>query len=157
MVKIHKAGCQDGQEISKLLKDKYSFSSVAEALETFNGECTYQHYRIAEEAEKIVGLISWRPQGIFKHGVVELSRIAVSPYVNDTLTVKELLFDVMVAEADYFYKQHGSKLRKIYSMIHADNREIKDFFINKGMLQEAVLRNHYHRGTDELVFSLFFG
>jgi hypothetical protein len=88
--------------------------------------------------------------------VAELTRITVSSDAADSVYIKEMLFDVMIAEADFFYKQHGSKLRKVFSMIHADNRQIKEFFIDKGMQQEAILRNHFHRGTDELIFSMFF-
>ncbi len=156
MIKVRKASCKDGQAVSELLKSKYSFLSQDEAITVFEYECLYQHYRIAEDNEKIVGLISWRMQGTEKHGVAELTRITVLPDVNDKNEVKEMLFDVMIAEADYYYKQHGSKLRKVFSMIHSDNKQVKEFFENKGMQQEAVLKNHFHSGQDELVFSLFF-
>ncbi len=119
-------------------------------------ECSNQHYRVAYEGDEVVGLISWKTQGTLDHGVVELTRITVSKKVEDHVYVKEMLFDVMIAEADYFYKQHGSKLRKVYSMIHSDNIQVKDFFENKGMTQEAILRHHFHANQDELVFSLFF-
>ena len=155
MMKIRKATCEDGPVVSQLLKERYSFNDVSEANEAYAMECSYQHFRLAEEQGRVVGLISWRPQGTLKHGVVELSRLAVSKTATDSEAVKELLFDVLVAETDFFYKQHGSRVRKIFSLIHADNQEVKDFYINKGMRQEAVLKNHFHLGTDELVFSLF--
>jgi len=156
MIKIRKAYCEDGPKISQLLKSKYSFKSAVEAERIFNDEFLSQHFRIAHDNGEIVGLISWRTQGTTDHGVAELTRITVSNKVKDREFVKEMLFDVMIAEADYFYKQNGSKLRKVYSLIHADNRHVKEFFENKGMKQEAILRNHFHKGTDELVFSLFF-
>ncbi|MBI5037802.1 MAG: GNAT family N-acetyltransferase [Candidatus Kerfeldbacteria bacterium] len=155
MISIRKANCDDGQTVSQLLHSRYSFSTEDEAAAVFTHECEYQHYRIAEVDGKPVGLISWRPQGTERHGVVELTRIAVAPDVEDRAFVKELLFDQMIAEADYYYKQHGKHLRKVFSMIHADNKDVKEFFQNKGMHQEAILRNHFHRGTDELVYSIF--
>jgi N-acetylglutamate synthase-like GNAT family acetyltransferase len=156
MISIRPATCADGPLVSNMLHQRYSFSSPAEAEHVYDQECTYQHYRIAEDGGRLVGLISWRPQGTLRHGVVELTRIVVSPDAPDRSFVKEMLFDQVIAESDYYYKRHGLKLRKIFSMIHADNLEIKEFFLNKGMQQEAILRNHFRRGTDELVFSLFF-
>jgi len=155
MIKIRKANCEDGPNVSQLLKSKYNFKSIDEAREIFKSECLNQHYRIAYNKDEIIGLISWRTQGTINHGVVELTRITVSENVIDSLPVKELLFDVMIAEADYFYKQHGSKLRKVFSLIHSDNKHVKTFFEDKGMKQEAVLKHHYHNGRDELVFSMF--
>lgn len=157
MTTIRKATCEDSQLVSKLLHQRYRFNSPDEARTVFDAECVWQHFRIAERDGEPVGLISWHPQGTIEHGVVELTRIAVSPTISNRMYVKEMLFDQMVAEADYYYKQHGSRLRKVFSMIHADNEEVKEFFTNKGMQQEAILRNHFRRGTDELVFSLFFG
>lgn len=157
MLNIKRASCADGPVVSQLLKEKYSFKDLPEANQAFSLECSNQHFRLAEENGQVVGLISWRTQGTIKHGVIELTRIAVSASMPNTAEVKEMLFDVMVAEADFYYKEQGGRLRKIFSLIHADNKAIKEFFLNKGMQQEAVLRNHYHLGTDELVFSLFFG
>ncbi len=157
MTTIRKATCEDSRQVSKLLQQRYRFTNADEARSVFDTECAWQHFRIAEREGEPVGLISWRPQGTIEHGVVELTRIAVSSQITNRLYVKEMLFDQMVAEADYYYKQHGSRLRKVFSMIHADNEEVKEFFTNKGMEQEAILRNHFRRGTDELVYSLFFG
>ena len=152
---IRKASCQDSEVVSKLLKSKYSFASEDEALQTFSEECQYNHFRIAEEDGCAVGIISWQPEGTLRHGVVELTRLAIDMNSHNPKQIKEMLFDGMIAEADYFYKQQGYKLRKVFSMIHADCRHIKEFYENKGMQQEAVLRDHFHRGKDELVFSLF--
>lgn len=155
MVSVRRASCDDAKTVATLLHRKYNFSSVDEASDVFEYECQNQHYRIAEEDGRVVGLISWRPQGTMRHGVVELTRIAVLPDISDPVAVKEVLFDVMVAEADHYYKQHASRLRKIFSMIHADNRHVQDFFVDKGMSQEAVLRNHFRQGQDEHIYSLF--
>lgn len=152
---IRKAFCRDGRAISKLLKEKYNFDSLKEAYETFELECLSCNYRICEDGRRVIGLISWRIQGTLKHGVVELTRIAVSASVENPKEVQEMLFDVMIAEADYYYKKNNFKLRKVFSMIHADSREVKEFFMNKGMEPEAVLRNHYRGNKDELILSLF--
>ncbi|MDD5040556.1 MAG: hypothetical protein PHY34_05410 [Patescibacteria group bacterium] len=155
MVQVRRATLDDSGAVSRLMAEKYSFNTLEEAHARFQSECSYQHFRIAEDDGTIVGIIGWRPQGLLKHGVAELTRLAIARSVMDPQYVKEMLFDVMVAEADYFYKERGYRLRKIFSMIHADCAHIKEFFLNKGMQQEAVLRDHYHNGKDELLFSLF--
>ena len=156
MITVRRASLKDGRAVSELLKQKYSFVSLKQARKTFAFEFVHNHhFRIAEIDGRIVGLVSWRPQGILKHGVVELTRIAIEIGVSNARQVKEALFDVMVAEADFYYKKQGYRLRKVFSLIHADDKVIKEFFIDKGMQQEAVLKNHFYRGKDELVFSLF--
>ncbi len=156
MITVRKTREEDIEQAAVLLGNKYHFSSVKQAREAFFSERRYQHVRVAECQDAIVGLISWRPQGTIQHGVAELTRIVIQKDANNFREIKEALFDVMIAEADYYYKMHQARLRKVFSMIHADDRQIKEFFMDKGMKQEAVLKDHYHKGTDELVFSLFF-
>lgn len=157
MITIRKAIRKDGQIISRLLKKKYSFKLLREAKQAFLNELKNgHHFRLAEDNGQVIGLISWRSQGALHHGVVELVRLAVVSDYAEPLQVKEELFNVMIAEADFYYRERGARLRKIFSMIHADSKHIRQFFIDKGMQQEAVLRNHYHSGKDELIFSLFF-
>lgn len=156
MISVRKATLRDSRVISELLAKKYKFSTPAEASRVFRME--YQqshHFRLAESDGRILGILSWRPQGTLQHGVVELVRLAVVSDCPDPRQIKEELFDVMIAEADFYYRQHGARLRKIFSMIHADAKHVKKFFLDKGMQQEAVLHNHFYNGRDELIFSLF--
>jgi N-acetylglutamate synthase-like GNAT family acetyltransferase len=156
MISIRKATLKDNQVISKLLVTKYSFTTLQEAGRSFRTEFQqHNHFRIAEDGGIIVGLLSWRAEGTAKHGVAELTRLAVLSDYAAPLAVKEALFDVMIAEADNYYRLHGSRLRKVFSMIHADSKHLRQFFLDKGMRQEAVLRSHFHQGIDELVFSMF--
>jgi len=157
MIRIHKASLRDCREISELLQQKYYFSSLEEARSVFVHEYKHKHHlRVACVGNSIVGMVSWRPERIVQYGVVELTRIAVLKTLPNLGEVRESLFGVMIAEADFYYKKHNCHLRKVYSMIRADNNFLKEFFIDKGMQQEAVLKDHFHRGENELVFSLFF-
>ncbi len=156
MVRVKKAALKDSGLVSSLLKQKYNFRTLADAERAFKKEIRQHHHvRVAWLEDHPVGLISWRAQGDVHHGVAELVRLAVLSSVPDPREIKESLFDVMLAEAESYYHEHGSRLRKVFSMIHADNRHIRDFFQDKGMRQEAVLKNHFYPGRDELVFSLF--
>lgn len=156
MVSVYRAALRDYRIAARLLKQKYTFPTLREATVAFRAEIRqHHHFRLAYLDDRPVGLISWRAQGSQFHGVAEVVRLAVLSDVPDPRQVKEALFDVMLAEADSYYRDHGSRLRKVFSMIHADSRHIREFFQDKGMRQEAVLKNHFHPGMDELVFSLF--
>jgi N-acetylglutamate synthase-like GNAT family acetyltransferase len=157
MLTVRKANAEDADRVADLLKAKYSFATVAEARTAFAYERAYHHFRVAEDSERILGLISWQPQGTTKHGVAEVTRFAVLQDAPNQTAIKEQLFDATIAEAELYYESRGTKLRKIFSMIHADSKHLQNFFANKGMHQEAVLKDHYHFGQDELVFSMFLG
>ncbi len=155
MLTVRKATVEDAQRVAELLKAKYSFASVEEARDAFAYEARYHHFRVAVEGEQIIGLISWRPQGTLAHGVAEVTRLAVLRHLPNPTEVKELLFDAAIAEAELHYQSHGSRLRKLFSMIHADNAHLQAFYESKGMHQEAILKDHFRLGQDELVFSMF--
>ncbi len=155
MLTVRKATAEDAQRVAELLKAKYSFATVEEARDAFAYELRYHHFRVAVDDARIIGLISWRPQGMLKHGVAEVTRLAVLRDLPSPTQVKELLFDAAIAEAELHYRDHGARLRKLFSMIHADNKHLQAFFEAKGMHQEAILKDHFYLGQDELVFSMF--
>ncbi len=155
MLTVRKATTDDADRVADLLKAKYSFTSAVEARAAFAYEREYHHFRIAEADGQMLGLISWQPQGTVKHGVMEVTRFAVLRDIPNPTEVKEELFDAAIAEAELYYEDHGAKLRKVFSLIHADSKHLQAFFANKGMHQEAVLKDHYRFGQDELVFSMF--
>lgn len=152
---VRKATAEDADRVADLLKAKYSFATLGEAKAAFAYEKEYHHFRVAEEDGHLLGLISWQAQGTVKHGVMEVARFAVLKDAQNPTAIKEELFDAAIAEAEFFYETQGTKLRKVFSMIHADSKHLQAFFANKGMHQEAVLKDHYHYGKDELVFSMF--
>ena len=156
MVTVHRPTSSDVAAVARLLQTKYHFETFDAALDAFEGEARHQHMRVAEdEHSNIVGIIAWRPQGAAQHGVAEVTRLAVLQDFPEPIAVKELLFDAAIAEADWYFQQRQSRLRKVFSLIHADNQHLKNFFASKGMEQEAVLRNHFRMGTDELLYSMF--
>lgn len=157
MLTVRKATAEDADCIAEVLKAKYRFPNVLEAKAIFAYEREYHHFRVAMDDGRMVGLISWRQQGTLAHGVGEVTRFAVLKDASNPTQVKELLFDTAIAEAENHYEHHGSRLRKIFSLIHADNRRLQAFYANKGLHQEAILKDHFRLGQDELVFSRFFG
>mgnify|MGYP001562628322 CR=1 len=156
MLTVRKATAEDTERIAEVLMAKYSFPNVAEAGGIFAYERAYHHFRVAMDDERMVGIISWRQQGTLAHGVAEVTRFAVLKDAIDPIQVKELLFDTAIVEAEIHYENHGSKLRKVFSLIHSDNKRLQTFYANKGLHQEAVLKDHFRLGQDELVFSRFF-
>jgi hypothetical protein len=146
----------DHEAIARLLLKKYHFASLEAARDAVDGESRHQHIRISVKSDgEVIGIIAWRPQGAAYHGIMEVTRLAVRSDQPNPIEIKEILFDTAIAEADQYFHNRDSRLRKVFSLIHADNRHLKSFFANKGMQQEAILKSHYRVGVDELVYSMF--
>ncbi len=156
MIQTRKASLKDGPVIIGLLSAFYNFSDPEEAWEVFHREMSlHYHFRVAEEEGEILGVMSWRMHGLPKHGIMKLKRIAVAREYPDREAVLEMLFDSTVADADYYYRQQESQLRKVYIVTPQQNSFVQSFMEEKGMTLEAVLRSHYYQGRDECMYSLF--
>jgi len=59
-------------------------------------------------------------------------------------------------EADKFFKKQNLKLRKMFAMVRSTNKKLKSFYKKMGFIQEATLKDHYYKGDDEYILSLFF-
>ncbi|HCM67629.1 MAG TPA: hypothetical protein DIS62_01325 [Candidatus Kerfeldbacteria bacterium] len=155
-ITTRKARHEDSQAIAHLLYAHYSFSSEQEANETFQREyALHYHFRVAESEGRIVGIVSWRMHGLMKHGIIKLKRAAVSLEAQQWEDVLEVLFDAALADADWYYRTHGTALRKVYTVIPKNHDPMHVFLQEKGMELEAVLRDHYYQGRDEYLYSLF--
>ena len=75
---------------------------------------------------------------------------SLSEGVGDQL-VKELIKDAIKV-----YKERGFKLRKLYLLTHANNKNAHKFYKRVGFKHETTLKEHYYRNKDEYVFSMFF-
>lgn len=156
MLTTRRPALADHEAIARLLLTKYHFATLEAARDAVEGEARHQHIRIVEESNgEVIGIIAWRPQGAAYHGIIEVTRLAVRADQQNPVAIKEMLFDAAIAEADLYFHDREGKLRKVFSLIHSDNRHLKTFFAYKGMQQEAVLRSHFHMGVDELVYSMF--
>lgn len=153
---IRKATALDKEGIANVLVEAYNIDNQEEAMSVFEEERIKGHqYIIAEENEKILGIVTWLPHGLPKHMMAELDRIAVLPESRGK-GVANLLFDELVKEANAFYKKHGFYLRKLYLLTHADNERAQKFYEKMGFAHETTLKEHYYKGKDEFVFSIFF-
>ena len=73
---LREATYDDKDQIAKVLLDFYNMNDVDEAIQSFNNELDKDfHYIVAEEAWKIIGLVTWLMHGLPKHGLFELDRI----------------------------------------------------------------------------------
>lgn len=152
-MKIRHALEEDCEEIAKVLVSGYNMKSVGEAKEVFMKEKDAYTYIIAEENE-IKGLVTWKMHGTPKHGLCELNRIVVLPGSRNN-GVGKLLFDALVKDAETFFLMNGEKLRKIFLFAHESNEVAEKFYRSVGFTKEAVLKDHYYDGVNEVVFSLF--
>ena len=146
----------DSLAVANVLKDSYNINSVEEGVSVFKSEINKEHnYIVAIKDNEIIGIASWKVHDLPKHCLAELSRIAVLPSYRGKGVAKEL-FEALKIGANEFYKSNGFELRKLYLLTHASNKRAQSFYSKLGFKHETTLKDHYYKGEDELVFSLFF-
>ena len=156
-MKIRKSKPTDAKGISNVLVQSYNIRDLKEGIEVFKNEIKkLHHYIVAEEKGKIIGIVTWVMHGLPKHQLAELDRIAVLPEYRGKGISKQL-FNALIKDAKAFYKINKSKLRKLYLLTHADNTRAQKFYEKFGFRHETTLKEHYYKGKDEYVYSMFFG
>ncbi|MBW2995848.1 GNAT family N-acetyltransferase [Candidatus Woesearchaeota archaeon] len=154
-MKYRRAKPTDIAKIAKLLVKCFNITSIKEGKETFLKEKKSDYFIIAEEDGKIYGLISWDMHGLPKHQLVRVERICVlAGYDRDKIA--EEMLTAAIQDADKYFKKKKLKLRKMYAMVHSHNKKLKNFYKKMGFMQEARIKDHYYKGTDEYILSIFF-
>ncbi len=155
-MKFRKAKGKDAVGIATVLKECYNIYSIQEGVKVFEEEVSKRYnFIVADDDGRIAGLTTWQMHGLPKHGLCELDRIAVlKEYRGKDLG--KALFRALVKAASEAYKKQGFRLRKLYILTHADNKIAQAFYKKMGCKHETTLKNHYYKGKDEFVFSLFF-
>ena len=155
-MQIRKAAIKDAKGIAQVLVKSYNIKSLKEGINVFKSETKKgNNYIIAEEKNKIVGIVTWLMHGLPKHQLCELDRIAVLPKYRGKGVAKKL-FAALIKDAKEFYKKNSSKLRKLYLLTHADNIRAHKFYEKLGFRHETTLKEHYYKSKDEFVYSMFF-
>lgn len=153
---IRKAVSEDAEKIAKVLINSYNMDSIEEGKYVFLDEIKKDHYYIiAEEEGEVLGIVSWRVQGLHKHQLAELYRIAVLPDLRGKGVSKQL-FEEMIKNIKECYESNNSKLRKLHLYVHGSNERAQKFYKKMGFMHEATLKDHYYPGEDEFVLSMFF-
>ncbi len=155
-MKFRKATAKDAIGIATVLKECYNIDSIKEGVNVFREEALKKHnYIVADDSGRIAGIVTWKMHGLPKHELTELDRIAVLAEYRGK-GVAPGLFRALVKAANAEYKKFGFKLRKLYILCHVDNKRAHAFYRKMGMKKETVLKSHYYKGKDEVVFSRFF-
>jgi ribosomal protein S18 acetylase RimI-like enzyme len=155
MIEYRPATAADAHGVASVLIQSYNIASLEEGEAAFRGERVRGYrYLVAVEGDAIRGLTSWAPHGLPKHGLAELDRIAVAPEGRGQ-GIAERLFQALLADTEAHYRAHGHGLRKLFLMTHADNLRAQAFYRKMGLQAEATLKDHFYKGKDEIVMSLF--
>src|SRR3989338_11427033 len=153
---IRKATEKDAEKSAELLTEFYNMDGLKEAKDTFLNETRKgHHYLVAEEGGKIIGVVTWLMHGLPKHMMAELDRILITKAARGKGLGKKLV-DALIKDANEAYGKAGFKLRKLYLLTHADNKEAQEFYEKIGFKHETTLKEHYYKGRDEFVYSRFF-
>ena len=155
-MEIRKATLDDAEQIAEVLISFYNMDSLEEAKQTFLSEIKKgHHYVVTEEEGKIIGLVTWLMHGLPKHMLAELDRIVLLPECRGKGVGKKLV-EALKKDADEEYEKNGFKLRKLYLLTHADNKDAHAFYEKVGFEHETTLKQHYYKDKDEFVYSMFF-
>ena len=153
---LREATYHDKDQIAKVLLDFYNMKDADEAAQSFNNELDKDfHYIVAEEAGKIIGLVTWLMHGLPKHGLFELDRICILSEARGKGVGRKLV-DKLIDNASKWYDKKGEKIRKLYLLTHEDNKNAHSFYEKVGFSHETTLKDHYYKGQDERVYVMFF-
>ena len=153
---LREATYHDKDQIAKVLLDFYNMKDADEAAQSFNNELDKDfHYIVAEEAGKIIGLVTWLMHGLPKHGLFELDRICILSEARGKGVGRKLV-DKLIDNASKWYDKKGEKIRKLYLLTHEDNKNAHSFYERVGFSHETTLKDHYYKDQDERVYVMFF-
>ena len=153
---LREATYDDEDQIAKVLLDFYNMNDVDEAIQSFNNELDKDfHYIVAEEAGKIIGLVTWLMHGLPKHGLFELDRICILSEARGKGVGRKLV-DKLIDNASKWYDKEGEKIRKLYLLTHEDNKNAHSFYEKVGFSHETTLKDHYYKNQDERVYVMYF-
>lgn len=156
MINTRSATLQDVNQISSVLLDFYNMKNIEEAKNAFLSEIGKDfHYLIAIFEGSIIGIVTWLPHGLPKHGLFELDRICILSQSRGK-GVGRILVDELIRHADSWYKNKGYEKRKLYLLTHEDNLNAHSFYEKIGFHHETTLKDHYYKNQDERVYSKFF-
>ena len=153
---FRKATYDDRHQIAEVLLDFYNMKDADEAAQSFNNELDKDfHYIVAEEAGKIIGLVTWLIHGLPKHGLFELDRICILSEARGKGVGRKLV-DKLIDNASKWYENESEKIRKLYLLTHEDNKNAHSFYEKVGFSHETTLKDHYYKDQDERVYVMFF-
>ena len=112
------------------------------------------HYILAEEDGKPLGLVTWIAQGSPRHELIELYHIGVLPDARRKgVAVK--LFEQLEHDANEYLQSEGFHLRKLYLLTHEENVAAKKFYEKVGMHQEATLKDHFGKKPEAVMVKFY--
>ena len=153
---LREATYHDKDQIAKVLLDFYNMKDADEAAQSFNNELDKDfHYIVAEEAGKIIWLVTWLMHGLSKHGLFELDRICILSEARGKGVGRKLV-DKLIDNASKWYENESEKIRKLYLLTHEDNKNAHSFYEKVGFSHETTLKDHYYKDQDERVYVMFF-
>ena len=155
-MELRRAALDDAKGIGRIMKESYRIDTIAEAESVFIDEMEkFHHYVVATMGYDIMAFASWSVRDLPKHELVEMNRIAVHKEHRHK-GIGGNLFYYMVQEAKRYYSEQGLKLRKVFCAVHASDEKATAFCESLGFKLEATLKDHYHQGEDESIYSMFF-
>ena len=113
-IKLKNASRKDAEQVATVMLDFYNMEDELEARNAFISELSKDYkYILAVDKGNIVGLVTWLVHGLPKHGLFELDRICILSESRGR-GVGRILVNALIDDARTWYKEQGSKIRKLY-------------------------------------------
>ena len=155
-INYRKATLKDTDQICPVLMGFYNMNDYNEAADAFISEMEKDfHYIVATQDNVVIGLVTWLPHGLPKHGLFELDRICLLSEARGKGVGRGLINELII-DADKWYKSMGENIRKLYLLTHEDNVDAHIFYEKVGFVNETTLKDHYYKDQNERVYSKFF-
>ena len=153
-MQIRKATEEDAERVGGFMGKCYKTSYDGQGKEVFLNEFGRRHnFFVLEEEGEIKGVGSWTLRGLPHHEVVRINRLSVSK--REDIDLAKPLFRALAEDADKYFKSKGFKLRKVFQLVHSNDSPMIEILESLGLEKEAVIKEHFWKGIDEFVYSMW--
>ena len=153
-MQIRKPTEEDAEKIGEFLEKCFKTTYEGQGKDAFLNELGRGHnFFILEVDEELKGVGSWTLRGLPHHEVIRINRLRVRK--KEDIELAKPLFRAMAEDADKFFKSKGFKLRKVFQLVHSNDQPMIDTLESLGLEKEAVIKEHFWKGINEYVYSMF--
>ena len=151
---IRKTTEKDADMMGKFMENCYKTTHLGQGREVYLHEYKRGHqFFVLEVDSQPKGIGSWTLRGLPHRKVIRINRLGVSK--KEDIAYAKPLFRALAEDADQYLKSKGFKLRKVFQLVHSNDQPMIDILESLGLEREAVIKEHFWKGINEFVYSMF--
>ena len=153
-ITVRKPTEADVDMMGKFMEECYKTTHTGQGKDVYlNEHGRGHHFFVLEKDGEVKGIGSWTLRGLVHHEVIRINRLGICS--RDDIALAKPLFRAMAEDADKFFKEQGFKLRKCFQLVHSTDAPMVEILESLGLEKEAVIKEHFWKGVDELVYSMW--